>query len=159
MISRYTKKNLSKILHVINDAASKYKGVIPDDCWHEPYMSEHELLKEFDSGVHMFGYDKDNILMGVMGIQEMGDVTLIRHAYVLTEYQRSGIGKLLLQHLLTVNKSTTLLIGTWQDATWAIRFWETNGFVLHGREKTDQLLKTYWDVPLKQMENSVVLER
>ena len=159
MITEYTKKNVSNILSVINNAALKYKGVIPDDCWHEPYMSEQELLNEFDSGVRMFGYEKNNILVGVMGIQELKDVTLIRHAYTFSTYQGMGIGKLLLQYLFKINKSSILYVGTWQDATWAIQFYEKFGFVIHKRKQTIELLKKYWEVSLKQIENSVVLEK
>ena len=159
MITEYTNKNVSNILSVINNAALKYKGVIPDDCWHEPYMSEQELLNEFDSGVRMFGYEKNNILVGVMGIQELKDVTLIRHAYTFSTYQGMGIGKLLLQYLFKINKSSILYVGTWQDATWAIQFYEKFGFVIHKRKQTIELLKKYWKVSLKQIENSVVLEK
>ena len=159
MILEYTKNDLLNILRVINDAASKFKGVIPDDCWHEPYMLEKDLISEFDNDVHMFGYDQNGLLVGVMGIQEVKDVTLIRHAYTLPEYQGMGIGQWLLQYLFNINRSSSLLVGTWEDATWATRFYMNNGFVLHGREKIDQLLKQYWEVPLKQMENSVVLEK
>jgi len=159
MIAEYTRKDLSNILNVINDAALKYKGVIPDDCWHEPYMLEQELTDEFDSGVRMFGYAKNNTLVGVMGIQELKRVTLIRHAYVLTDYQGIGIGKSLLQYLFKINKSPRLLLGTWQDASWAISFYLKNGFVRHTREQTDQLLDRYWQVPQRQMETSVVLEK
>jgi len=159
MITEYTNKDLFDILHVINNAASKYKGVIPDDCWHEPYMSEKELINEFDNGVRMFGYEKDNLLVGVMGIQDVHDVTLIRHAYTLGNYQGMGIGKALLQQLFKVNESSSLLVGTWEDATWAIRFYVNNGFALHGRARADQLLNKYWQVPVKQMQHSVVLEK
>ena len=159
MIAECTKKDVSNILSVINDAALKYKGVIPDDCWHEPYMSEQELLNEFDSGVRMFGHEKSSILVGVMGIQELKDVTLIRHAYTRSAYQGRGIGKLLLQYLFEINKSSILYVGTWQDATWAIQFYEKLGFVMHKREQTIELLKKYWDVSLKQVENSVVLQK
>ena len=159
MISEYTKEDVSNILYVINNAALKYKGVIPDDCWHEPYMSEQELLNEFDSGVRMFGYEKNNILVGVMGIQELKDVTLIRHAYTFSTYQGMGIGKLLLQYLFKINKSSILYVGTWQDATWAIQFYEKFGFVLHTKIQTIHLLKKYWKISLKQIENSVVLEK
>ena len=158
MIIEYTKKDRSNILNVINDAAIKYKGIIPDNCWHEPYMLEQELINEFNNGVRMFGYDKNNVLVGVMGIQELEDVTLIRHAYTLSDYQGTGIGKALLQYLFKINKNSRLLVGTWQDATWAIRFYVKNGFVLHTRKQTDQLLEKYWQIPLKQTENSVVLE-
>ena len=159
MITESTKKNVSNILSVINDAALKYKGVIPDDCWHEPYMSEKELTNEFDSGVRMFGYTRDNTLVGVMGIQELKQVTLIRHAYVLTDYQGIGIGKSLLHYLFKINKGSRLLLGTWQDASWAINFYLKNGFVRHTRKQTDQLLDKYWQVPERQMETSVVLEK
>ena len=159
MITEYTKKDVSNILSVINNAALKYKGVIPDDCWHEPYMSEQELLNEFDSGVRVFGYKKNSILVGVMGIQELKDVTLIRHAYTISTYQGRGIGTLLLQYLFKINKNSILYVGTWQDATWAIQFYEKFGFVMKKRKKTIELLKKYWEVSLKQIENSVVLEK
>ena len=159
MIIENTIKDLSSILYVINDAAIKYKGVIPDDCWHEPYMLEEELINEFDSGVRMFGYNKNNKLVGVMGIQELKDVTLIRHAYILTRYQGIGIGKSLLQNLFKINKNSCLLVGTWQNATWAIQFYEKFGFVLHTKKQTVQLLKKYWKISLNQIENSVVLEK
>ena len=159
MIMEYTSNNLSNILNVINDAALKYKGIIPDDCWHEPYMSEQELINEFGNGVRIFGYDNNNILAWVMGIQQLQDLTLIRHAYTLPHWQGLGIGKSLLQYLLHINKSSRLFVGTWRDATWAIRFYVNNGFLLHGRKQTDQLLKKYWQIPLKQMETSVVLEK
>jgi len=159
MITEYTKKDLSNILSVINNAALKYKGVIPDNCWHEPYMSEEELLNEFDSGVRMFGYKKNNTLVGVMGIQELKDITLIRHAYTFSTYQGMGIGKLLLQYLFRINKSSILYVGTWKEATWAIQFYEKFGFVTHKRKKTIELLKKHWKVSLTQIENSVVLEK
>ena len=159
MIIENTIKDLSSILYVINDAAIKYKGVIPDDCWHEPYMLEEELVNEFDSGVRMFGYNKNNKLVGVMGIQELKDVTLIRHAYILTNYQGIGIGKSLLQHLFKLNKSSYIFVGTWQDATWAIRFYEKFGFICYNKKQTAQLLKKYWKISSKQIENSVVLEK
>ena len=159
MIIENTKQDLSNILHVINDAAIKYKGVIPDDCWHEPYMLEKELVNEFDNDVRMFGYEKNNKLLGVMGIQELKDITLIRHAYTLTDYQGKGIGKSLLLYLLEINQSNRLLVGTWQNATWAIRFYEKFGFVLHTKKKTTQLLRKYWDIPLNQIDNSVVLQK
>ena len=159
MIIENTKKDLSSILHVINDAALKYKGVIPDDCWHEPYMLEEELVNEFDNGVQMFGYNQNNKLVGVMGIQKLKDVTLIRHAYTLTKYQGMGIGKSLLQHLFKLNKSSYLFVGTWQDATWAIQFYEKFGFICDTKKQTTQLLKKYWEISSKQIENSVVLEK
>ena len=159
MISEYTKNDLPHILNVINDAALKYKGVIPDSCWKEPYMPKQDLINEFDNGVRMLRYDKDNILIGVMGIQEVEEVTLIRHAYTFSDYQGLGVGKSLLQYIFKINRNSSFLVGTWKDATWAIRFYMKNDFVLHTRKQTNLLLKRYWHVPLKQMENSVVLEK
>ena len=159
MIIENTIKDLSSILYVINDAAIKYKGVIPDDCWHEPYILEKELVNEFDNGVRMFGYNKNNKLVGVMGIQELKDVTLIRHAYTLTNYQGMGIGKSLLKYLFELNINSHLFVGTWQDATWAIQFYEKFGFICHNKKQTAQLLKKYWEISSKQIESSVVLEK
>ena len=159
MIIENTIKDLSSILYVINDAAIEYKGVIPDDCWYEPYMLKKELVNEFENGVRMFGYNRNNKLVGVMGIQELKDVTLIRHAYTLTNYQGIGIGKSLLQYLFKVNKSSYLLVGTWQDAAWAIKFYEKFGFIPQSKKQTAQLLNKYWEISSKQIENSVVLEK
>ena len=159
MISEYTKKDSSKILHVINDAAKRYKGIIPNNCWHEPYMSEKDLLDEFKNEVRMFGYIHNDNLIGVIGFQKIKDVVLIRHAYTLTLYQGKGTGSVLLKFLLKKNQNFRLLIGTWRNANWAIQFYEKFGFVLHGKEETTLLLKKYWNIPKKQIENSVVLER
>ena len=159
MISEYMKSDSSKILYVINDAAIKYKGIIPDNCWHEPYMSEQELVDEFTDGVRMFGYNRNNKLIGVIGIQEIKDVILIRHAYTLTSYQGKGIGSALLKYLLKRNQNSRLLVGTWRKARWAIRFYEKFDFILHAKKQATQLLKKYWKIPLKQIKNSVVLER
>ena len=159
MISEYTKSDISKILHVINEASLKYKGVISDSCWNEPYMSEQELIDEFNNNLHMFGYHKNNKLIGVIGIQEVKDVILIRHAYTLTSYQGKGIGSALLEYLLNKNQNSRLLVGTWKNAKWAIRFYEKFGFILHTKEETTLLLKKYWNIPSKQIKNSVVLER
>jgi len=159
MITECTKKNISNILYVINDASLKYKGIIPNDCWHEPYMTKQKLINEFANGVRMFGYNKNNTLVGVMGIQELKDVTLIRHAYILTQYQGLGIGKSLLQHLFKIKISSRFLVGTWREATWAVKFYEKFGFALHTKKQTVQLLIKYWSLPSKQIENSVVLEK
>ena len=159
MISEYTKKDTSKILHVINDASLKYKGIIPNNCWHEPYMSEQELIDEFSDGVRMFGYHDKNKLIGVIGIQEVKDVILIRHAYTLTSCQGKGTGSALLEYLLKKNQNSRLLVGTWRNATWAIRFYEKFGFILHTKEQSTLLLKKFWKIPSKQIKNSVVLER
>ena len=158
MITECTKKDLPNILNVINDAALKYKGVIPESCWKEPYMSKQELIKEFDNEVRIFGYKKNNMLVGIMGIQDIEDVTLIRHAYTLSNFQGIGIGKSLLKYLFRINKRSRMLVGTWEDATWAIRFYIKNDFVIHTRKQTKQLLQRYWQIPLKQKKNSVVLE-
>ena len=159
MISKYKKSDTSKILHVINDASLRYKGVIPDDCWHEPYMSKHELIDEFNDEVRMYGYHDNNKLIGVIGIQEVQDIILIRHAYTLTSYQNKGTGSAMLKYLLKKSQNSRLLVGTWKNATWAIRFYEKFGFVVHAKEQSTLLLKKYWKIPSKQIKNSVVLER
>ena len=159
MISEYKKSDTSKILHVINDASLRYKGIVPDNCWHEPYMSEQELIDEFSDGVRMFGYHDKNKLIGVIGIQELKDVILIRHAYTLTSHQGKGTGSALLEYLLKKNKNSRLLVGTWRNAIWAIRFYEKFGFILYAKEQSTLLLKKYWKIPSKQIKNSVVLER
>ena len=159
MINEYTKNDTSKILHIINDASLKYKGIIPDDCWHEPYMSEQELIDEFSSGVRIYGYHHNRKLIGVIGIQEVKDVVLIRHAYTLTSHQGKGTGSALLKYLLKKNHNSSLLVGTWQNATWAIRFYEKFSFILHAKEQSTLLLKKYWKISSKQIKNSVVLER
>ena len=159
MISEYKKTDISKILYIINNASLRYKGAIPDDCWHEPYMSKQELIDEFNNKVHMFGYYKDNKLIGVIGAQEVKDVILIRHAYTLTSYQNKGAGSALLEYLLKKNQDSRLLVGTWKNATWAIQFYEKFGFILHGKERSTLLLKKYWKISSKQIRSSVVLER
>ena len=159
MISEYTKSDTSKILYIINDAATRYKGIIPDNCWHEPYMSEQELVNELNAGVRMFGYNRNNKLIAVIGIQKIKDVILIRHAYTLTSHQGRGTGSTLLKYLLKRNKNSRLLVGTWKSAIWAIRFYEKFGFILHTKDQATQLLEKYWKIPLQQIENSVVLER
>ena len=159
MISEYTKSDASKIIHVINDAALRYKSIIPDNCWREPYMSKQELIDEFGDEVRMLGYHHNNKLIGVIGIQKVKDVILIRHAYTLTYYQGKGTGSELLKYLLKKNQNSRLLVGTWRDATWAIRFYEKFGFILHAKEQSTLLLKQYWKISSKQIQNSVVLER
>ncbi len=159
MISEYTKSDIFKILHVINDASLRYKGVIPDNCWREPYMSEQELIDEFSNKVRMFGYHNNNKLTGVIGIQKVRDVILIRHAYILTSYQGKGTGSALLEYLLKKNQNSRLLVGIWRNAIWAIKFYEKFGFILHAKEQSTLLLRKYWKITSKQIENSVVLER
>ena len=159
MIKECKQNYTSEILNIINNASLKYKGIIPNDCWKEPYMSGQELLDEFNDGVCMYGYHQNNKLIGVIGVQEVKDVILIRHAYTLSSYQNRGAGSALLQFLLKKNQDSRLLVGTWKNATWAIQFYKKFSFILHTKEKTTLLLKKYWKIPTKQIENSVVLER
>ena len=156
MIRRCTQQDLSVIYEIINDAAQAYKGVIPADRWHEPYMSIDELKREIDGGVEFWGYEEAGDLMGVMGLQDKGDVYLIRHAYVYTKSQNRGIGRELLRHLEQMTDKP-ILIGTWADATWAIRFYEKNEYRLLSRSETERLLKKYWKIPERQVVTSVVL--
>ena len=140
---------------IINDAAVAYRGVIPGDRWHEPYMSEKELESEIAAGVRFLGwYSPPGTLLGVMGSQEVQDVTLIRHAYVLTESQRGGIGSALIAALMEATERP-LLVGTWKAATWAVTFYERHGFRVV--EDTATLLRRYWTIPDRQIETSVVL--
>lgn len=141
---------------IINDGAQAYKGVIPEDRWTEPYMSKEKLQHEIDDGVMFSGYEDAGTLVGVMGIQEVGDVTLIRHAYVCTSHQNHGIGGQLLSHLRKL-ASGPILIGTWTDASWAIKFYERHGFRVVPPAEKERLLRKYWKIPQRQMETSVVL--
>jgi GNAT superfamily N-acetyltransferase len=145
-----------EILRIVNLAAVAYRGVIPADCWHEPYMSLRELRTEIAAGVRFTGYAPEGALVGVMGIQEIRNVRLIRHAYVLPEWQGHGIGSKLLD-LLRGADDRPVLIGTWQAASWAIRFYQRHGFALVPRETIAALLQTYWNVPERQIDTSVVL--
>jgi GNAT superfamily N-acetyltransferase len=144
------------ILEIVNAAANAYRGVIPDDCWHEPYMRLSELEAEVAAGVTFWGYEIDDVLVGVMGIQPVRDVDLIRHAYVCPPYQHRGVGAGLLGHLRILS-SRRMLVGTWAAATWAIRFYQRHGFELVPDEQKTPLLETYWTVPKRQIEASVVL--
>jgi len=156
MIVPSKKSDFKDIFDIINDAASAYKGIIPTDRWHEPYMSEQELQAQIEDGIKFWCYiDNDNI-MGVMGIQEKSDVTLIRHAYVRTTARNKGIGSKLLNHLSELT-TKPILIGTWADATWAINFYKKYGFKLVPFDEKEQLLRKYWTIPLRQIETSVVL--
>jgi len=141
---------------IINDAAQVYRGVIPEDRWHEPYMPMEELKHEMDDGVQFWGYQKAGDLMGVMGLQDKGDVCLIRHAYVRTNRRNLGIGTKLLRHI-EQKTDKPILVGTWTHATWAIRFYEKNGYHLLSRPETERLLKKYWKIPERQVVTSVVL--
>ena len=146
----------TKILAIINAAAEAYRGAIPEDCWHDPYMPPQELQSEIAAGVAFWGYDKGGALVGVMGVQPVRDVELIRHAYVLPEYQRHGVGSALLGHL-TGSSRRRMLVGTWAAAEWAIRFYQRHGFELVPPKRKRPLLQTYWTVPERQIETSVVL--
>ena len=155
-ISPCTPADLPMIFEIINQSAQAYHGVIPADRWHEPYMPMPELLSEIDKGVKFYGHYADGRLLGVMGIQDIKDVTLIRHAYVRTECRSQGIGRKLLVHLNQFT-SRPVLIGTWKAATWAIRFYQKNGFALLSNDEKNRVLKIYWTVPDRQIEESVVL--
>ena len=159
MIREYKKNKTLKILNIINNASLKYKGFIPKDCWDEPYMNEQELNHEFKMGIRIYGYHQKHVLIGVIGIQIVKDVTLIRHAYTLTSYQNKGTGSALLEYLLKKNQNSRLLVGTWNNAAWAIRFYEKFGFIPHGKDQSALLLKKYWKISSKQIKNSVVLEK
>lgn len=157
MIRQCGKDDFRAIYEIINDAAQAYKGVIPPDRWHEPYMPKDKVHEEIEKGVVFWGYEEDGTLVGVMGIQDVKDVTLIRHAYVRTAHRNQGIGSALLKHLRTLTQRP-VLIGTWATASWAIRFYERHGFQLTDALEKDRLLRRYWDIPDRQIETSVVLK-
>jgi N-acetylglutamate synthase-like GNAT family acetyltransferase len=156
MIRQCYDTDFETVHEIINDAAQAYKGAIPKDCWKEPYMSEDELRREMDEGVVFWGYEEGGRLLGVMGIQHVQDVDLIRHAYVRTAKQNQGIGGRLLARLRS-QVFRPILIGTWADASWAIHFYQKHGFHLVTPEEKDRLLKKYWSIPERQIETSVVL--
>ncbi len=158
MIRRLLPSEFNVILNVVNDAAQAYKGVIPQDRWKEPYMPASELKQEIADGVEFYGWKQNGALAGVMGIQLVNDVTLIRHAYVLTAHQRIGIGEKLLKHLMSLARTSTVLVGTWEAAYWAVRFYEKHGFTLVPNEEKDRLLRKYWNIPERQIVTSVVLK-
>jgi GNAT superfamily N-acetyltransferase len=157
MIRRCTEADLPVIDAIINEAAQKYRGVIPSDCWHEPYMSRAELVSEIAAGVAFSAWEEAGEVVGVMGIQPVRDVTLIRHAYVRPSHQGRGVGAGLL-HALLREVGTRLLVGTWGDAQWAIRFYQQHGFRLVPDDERDRLLHAYWTVSARQREVSVVLD-
>ena len=169
MIRECTVADAERICFVVNEAAEAYRGVIPDDCWHEPYMPLDEVRREM-AGMTFFGWDEDDgqdarptrALVGVMGYQPLEGVTLVRHAYVLSERQGEGIGGRLLSHLVGYGAPTVqagrLLVGTWQAATWAVRFYERHGFRRLGDGESQELLRRYWEIPVRQRETSLVLE-
>jgi mannose-6-phosphate isomerase-like protein (cupin superfamily)/GNAT superfamily N-acetyltransferase len=156
MITPCDDNDFESIYTIINDSAEAYRGIIPEDRWHVPYMSRDELLREMDSGVRFWGYRDGDELIAVMGIQDVQDVTLIRHAYVRTARRKQGIGSKLLIELSKLT-SRRVLIGTWAAATWAIQFYEKHGFRLVTSEEKDRLLNKYWSLPQRQIETSVVL--
>ena len=156
MIRKSTDEDFEAIFNIINDAAMAYKGVIPPDQWHEPYMTREELKAQIEDGVDFSCYVDGDEIIGVMGIQDKGDVALIRHAYVRTKRRNSGIGTLLLRDLIK-NSTKPILIGTWKAASWAISFYEKHSFSLVDEEEKDRLLKKYWAIPDRQVETSVVL--
>jgi N-acetylglutamate synthase-like GNAT family acetyltransferase len=156
MIRRCDDRDFELIRVIINDGAQAYKGIIPADRWTEPYMSEAKLQHEVDAGVAFWGYEQAGTLVGVMGLQQVQDVTLIRHAYVRTSSQKRGVGAHLLSHLRELADGP-VLIGTWADAVWAIRFYERHDFQLVDPDEKNRLLKKYWTIPERQIETSVVL--
>ncbi len=156
MIRQCNESDFEVIFTIINDAALAYKGVIPADCWKEPYMSREYLRHEMDAGVVFWGQEESGELLGVMGIQEVQDVTLIRHAYVRTVERSKGIGGKLIAHLKTRTARPTL-VGTWAAAVWAIRFYERHGFRLVSHDEKNRLLRKYWSISERQTETSVVL--
>jgi GNAT superfamily N-acetyltransferase len=158
MIRKLISADLGDIFRVVNDAALAYRGVIPADRWKEPYMPADELREETAAGVEFYGYEDKGEIIGVMGIQTVRDVTLIRHAYVLARHQRRGVGASLLQYLLALANTQVILVGTWEAAWWAICFYERHGFRLTSREETNRLLREYWNMPERQVETSVVLK-
>ena len=157
MLIRKSKgEDFQAILAIVNDAAQAYRGVIPRDRWHDPYMPADELTKEIADGVIFWVAEDEGRLVGVMGIQDKGDVALVRHAYTTTMLQRKGVGTKLLRHVEDL-ADKPILIGTWADASWAIDFYRRNGFTVVANKEKDRLLREYWSIPVRQLETSVVL--
>jgi GNAT superfamily N-acetyltransferase len=154
MIHKCQENDATRIYFIINEAAKAYDGVIPTDCYHQPYMSKSELAGEMRR-VAFYGWKEDGETVGIMGIEPIKDVTLIRHAYVLPQWQKRGIGDKLLSHLKSLITTPRLLVGTWASAHWAIAFYQKHGFSL--LPDKDRLLADYWDIPLRQIETSVVM--
>jgi GNAT superfamily N-acetyltransferase len=149
-------ENEAEICAVINDGAAAYRGVIPADRWHEPYMPLEELRAEIAAGVAFWGVRRGGELVAVMGLQQVADVTLIRHAYTRTAAQGQGLGSALLEHLVR-QSDRPVLVGTWKAATWAVRFYQSRGFQLMSEQEKEVLLRRYWSIPERQIEESVVL--
>jgi len=156
LIRESAEADVAAILALVNDAAQAYRGVIPVDRWREPYMSRDELEKEISGGVVFWLAEQEGRLLGVMGIQDKGDVALVRHAYVAPTIQRKGVGTRLLRHVEGLTDKP-ILIGTWANASWAIEFYQRNGFTVVPNSQKDRLLRTYWSIPARQIETSVVL--
>ena len=156
MIRACQATDFDTVFAIVNDAAEAYRGIIPPDRWHDPYMPREELAHEIRDGVVFWGVEEHGDLVGVMGIQDKGDVTLFRHAYVLTRRQNQGLGGALLRHLETLT-ALPILIGTWAAATWAVRFYERYGYRQVTPAEKDRLLRKYWSIPARQVETSVVL--
>ena len=156
LVREIARDERAAVLEIVNAAAEAYRGVIPADRWREPYMDAAALDRDIAAGVVFLGCESGGRLAGVMGIQAVRDVDLIRHAYVRPEHQGEGIGRRLLAHL-TARAERPLLVGTWATAEWAVRFYERNGFELVAPAEKDRLLTTYWDIPQRQVETSVVL--
>jgi N-acetylglutamate synthase-like GNAT family acetyltransferase len=156
MIRRCVHRDFELIWTIINDGARAYKGIIPEDCWTEPYMSSKELKDEINEGIVFWGHEEKGTLAGVMGLQQVRDVTLIRHAYVRTDRQKRGIGTHLLAQLRELAQGP-VLIGTWADAAWAIHFYEKHGFQMVSPQEKNRLLQRYWKISERQSETSVVL--
>lgn len=156
MIRRCDHLDFESIWNIINDGARAYKGIIPEDRWTDPYMSRSHLQQAMDEGVAFWGYEDGGELLGVMGQQQVQDVILIRHAYVRTGSQQRGIGARLLSHLCDLT-TLPMLVGTWAEAAWAIRFYQRHGFQMVSPQEKNRLLKQYWSVPERQIETSVVL--
>ena len=154
MIRKCTNADTDRIYHIVNTAAKAYDSVIADDCYHQPYMPREELEREMRR-VYFYGYEADGEIVGIMGIEPVKDVTLIRHAYVLPDYQDRGIGRKLLEYLKILTTTPQLLVGTWEAAEWAIRFYRNNGFEM--LPEKDKLLADYWDIPQRQIETSIVM--
>jgi len=156
LIRKCVEADLAAMLAIVNDAAQAYRGVIPVDRWREPYMPTDELVSEIAAGVVFWVAEEEGRLLGMMGIQDKGAVALVRHAYVAPTIQRKGVGTRLLRHVEGL-ADKPLLIGTWADASWAMEFYQRNGFTVVPNSHKDRLLRTYWSIPARQIETSVVL--
>jgi GNAT superfamily N-acetyltransferase len=155
-VRRSTPADVPAIFAIVNDAAQAYRGVIPADRWHEPYMPMAELEGEIAAGVQFWVAEEDASVLGVMGIQDKGEVALVRHAYTASAAQRKGVGTTLLRHVEALN-GKPVLIGTWADAKWAIDFYVRNGYAVVSHADKERLLRKYWSIPARQVETSVVL--